>query len=66
MRSKDIAATIRKPKFTSVGRTMKRLDKNRYQILQLVGAGRLEAESLDDHFIVFTDSLEKLEEELRA
>jgi hypothetical protein len=63
---KGPAAATKKPRLTTVGRAMRRLDRSRYQVMRMVGTGLLEAEAIDDHVAIITASLEKLEAELRA
>jgi hypothetical protein len=55
-----------KPKLTAVKRVMDRLDKSRYQVLRMVGAGELEAETVDGHLVIKTDSLERYEAAARS
>jgi hypothetical protein len=56
----------RRPTFTSINQTKVRLGKSRYQIMGLIGAGELQAETLDGFLIVRTDSLEKFEQSKAA
>jgi hypothetical protein len=59
MHTFEAKANLNKPRLTAVRRAMTKLNKSRYQILKLVGAGKLEAEEVDDHLAIVTDSIER-------
>jgi hypothetical protein len=56
-------SNLKRSRLTAVRRAMIRLNKNRYQIMRLIGAGELEAETVDEHLAIRTASLDRYEAE---